>query len=114
MVKGNTICFGYGDILVGYSFTGILLLKWISPAVNLEEYIDSRKVEILKIIQILLVDDDYHYIFNMLQNVKDRKINSFKFHDYIFDFSNYNEKSVNIVERGITAILQYLFMCAAC
>lgn len=110
MIKGNTLYFGSGDIVVSsnswcYSaevgFTNIKLPCKCGDTITKEI---ERNIEFYDSISITL--EDYE-LYNLLCNV-DENNTIFIYKDYIFDFTNFNKESVRVCKDGVkNALLAY-------
>ena len=98
MIDGNIIKFGYGDILVGSILNCITIVgidKAFEPGMTFSEdnvkfITDTLHITFNTIIQIT----SFRYSLLKLEK-SENKI--FEYGGWIFDFTNYNQKSVDVV-----------------
>ena len=115
MIIDKTIKFGYGDICVGSdTLRSTLYFYGIKPPLNVGERITDEVEVVSEKIEFHINYDEYMYISHNLSCVKNGTIRTFYFRDYIFDFTNYNPKSVEVVERhAFQTLLLYRLALAA-
>lgn len=118
MIEGKTIKFGYGDIIVSSrACSASLVFTYVKPPFEIgyslteEDYHNS---ELLDSIEIKFLDLNKASKFKSLLDNIDEKNTIIEFDNYIFDFSNYNKESVNVVKRGHERLITSLLMCYAC
>ena len=58
--------------------------------------------------------DEYITISKLLDNVRDKEISTFEFKGYVFDFTNYNPKSVKVVAKASKLAIYYNLLALAC
>ena len=118
MIDGNTLKFGYGDLCIG-SLSG-LMLQIIPFKPPLE--IGTACNEAFENGDIETTGDPIYIKFTKLQDFKElrQKLKDvctnkiFEFKGYTFDFSNYNEKSVDVVKRKLKDVYETYLRLAAC
>lgn len=112
MIIGNTVRFGYGDVLVGSdSLAGKLTLRNIAPPQEIGTSFNSMNLEDFEIgLEIEITEDNSHDLYNALKSVT-RENPILKFKEWTLDFSNYNEESVRIVKKHAFNMV-YLFALA--
>lgn len=112
----NIIKFGYGDICVGADACGraMIFQRFKSP-INCGDTVNLESVELIgKEIVIKINAKDYREFNELLLKVETKKLDKFVFKDYIFDFTNYNEKSIEVCkEKSNEAMRLYLLALAA-
>lgn len=114
MIDGNILKFGHGDIAVGYRVTGILTFQQFKPPEECGSYVsDNVEYTSEQIIINFTCYEEYLELSNKLKDVKSKNISTFEFKDYIFDFTNYNEKSVEVCERYLKRAMSWYLMCCA-
>jgi len=111
VIKGKTIHFGYGDVLVGSnSFGHVITLTEIEPPKEIgttpekDSYVELQKI-------VLKVDDKHLHKVSLIEK---KIITDFSIDDYTLDFSKYHEGSVNVVIKHIRNALYYNTLCLAC
>ena len=113
MVEGNRIKFGYGDVAIGSKYMTIIINS-IKPPQEV-----GTKIEDKNMIQSsfsIILDDwvDILELTNLIKLIKDHKKDSFEFKGYVFDYSNYNEASIKVLEKHLSnAISLYIMTIAA-
>lgn len=117
MIEGNVLKFGYGDIAVGASpLKQVITFQQFKPPANCGEIIDTENVEFTSDVLEMHLRDLKECIrfVAMLDWVKSGKGHTFGFNNLMFDFANYNEKSIKVcMVRAYDAMEEYL-MCIAC
>ena len=116
MIINNCIKFGYGDIHIGGD-SGISSLSiWqIKTQGEVGRFVTMDKTEHVGDPIIIYVDyDDYKYLCKCLSEVRLRKIDNFEYKNYIFDFSNYNQKSLDIFIKALNISFYYKQLALAC
>lgn len=97
MIENNVIKFGYGDISVGNNYQYLTLQQFKPPGEC--GNIVSEKVEyVSEKIYIEMTYEKYRELTNNLEKVLNRSINSFTCDKYVFDFTNFNAKSIRVIE----------------
>lgn len=109
--------FGYGDISVSVdTINKTLIFRQVNPenknigdTIDLVEsdYTDSREIVILDNISIQEKIGDFLVLKAELAHVNE-KYNRFSLNGVLFDFENYNEKSVKVVADALKAALNDL------
>lgn len=118
MIEGNRIKFGYGDICVGASaFKQQVTFQQFKPPAEPGENV-PYDVEFTS--EQIVIDLDlnssfkiYNDILRSMRYVKERKITEFEIKGYILDFSNYNEKSIDVVNRALNEAARLYMMTIA-
>jgi len=111
MVKGKTVYFGYGDVLVGSTqFESTITLIEIEPP---KEIGSSPAKDTYTELQRVVLRPTYDHI-RKLKSIEDKSIISFMIDDYTLDFSKFNQKSVEIVRKHINNALYFETLCFAC
>lgn len=110
MIKGNRILFGYGTILVGDGYNSLTLIE-IRPPQEIGENC-VNEVEEIQSIKITASYDSFSTLLKKLDNVKENK--EIEFQNYIFDFNEYNEKSVDVIIKQIKKSIMYSQLSFAC
>jgi hypothetical protein len=114
------IYFGYGDVLVGsnfitLSFTGIKpplkvgteVTEEITRENNIERITEPVKFKFTDLTELL-------WFQTSLKGTDGTTSVFFRYEDWIFDFTNYNTKSINIILRHIECIKKNLIQWSAC
>lgn len=120
MIDGKVIKAGYGDIAVGNFGWHIQFTPFKPPlevGTTCSDLFDSGDiVPTGKTITITLnSDSDFAELKAKLTGVRPKNAPKiFEFKGYTFDFSNYNEKSVDVFEKARRAAHVYYLQVAAC
>ena len=113
MIIKNIIKFGYGDVAVGYGIQEITFQQFKPPS-ECGTRLHSEDVEFVSEKIILDISyDDYIELRKYLKIVSNRIANEFTFKEYIFDFTNYNEESVNVCKKKLESAMYWYFLCCA-
>ena len=108
MIKGNRILFGYGTISVGVTrLSSEICFEEIKPPKEVGSVILREEVEIVK--EVIITDTS---ITSLIGKVTENNKVVEKC-GYIFDFTNYNEKSVEVFESKLRK-LQFNLLAFAC
>lgn len=115
MIDSKILKFGYGDIIV----TGNCVLQQLSFQQNktpceIGEEDDEKLEGIGEKVCFTITRDDYIELLNNLNKVNLHEISEFTFRDYVFDFSNYNKKSVGVCKRQLNYATYCYFSSLAC
>jgi len=111
MVKGKTVYFGYGDVLVGSTqFESTISLIEIEPPKKIGS---SPAKDTYTELQRIVLRPTYDHI-RKLKSIEDQTITNFMIDDYTLDFSKFNHKSVEIVRKYINNALYFETLCFAC
>ena len=119
-VNNKIIFFGYGNVQVGHNMTTIDFTGFKPPTEVGAEITDE-----------MVKDKDFEYntepikfnfeTITQVMHFKDlvksiiyAKDKYFKYNDYIFDFTNYNKKSVKVVLMHIEKIENWFLMPMTC
>lgn len=104
MIKGKRLCFGYGDIGVGHNIFSLIFQNMRPPQELGTEITDDINVEYIgEEIRIRIIDfKEVAEFKELLEKVKETK--TFKYKGYIFDFSNYHEKSIEVVKKHLKGL----------
>lgn len=116
MIDGKIFKFGYGDILVGGNpGTRQMNFQQFKPPAKVGDTVMCDEVEwIGERILIEISYKDYQKLCKLLDNVKTREISKFSFNGYVFDFTNYNEKSVGVCKEKLNEAMSLYFLAVAC
>lgn len=116
MIDGKRFKFGYGDVCVGATpSTRQIHFQQIKPPIEVGADAMKHNVEwIGERILIKVSYEDYQDLCKLLSRVKSREISEFTFKDYIFDFTNYNEKSVEVCKEKLSEAMSLYFLAMAC
>lgn len=116
MIKGDTICFGYGDVAV-YTFTwsNEIWFRQFKPSQECGTRVNADDVVwIGEWIKLELNEEECKWWLEKLKKVFNHQITAFEFKGYVFDFSNYNEKSINVAVKHVYRVYSYLLTVIAC
>lgn len=110
MIEGNRIKFGYSDIVITSNMNNNELI--IGKLKKVEKYSRSKKIEIDgDPINFHIIMRDYVYIMDKIEEVRNRKITEFEFGEYIFDFSNYVEDSLDLISKHVKRSVILYLLC---
>ena len=111
MIKDNRIIAGYGTLIVeGYNNTNRLIIKHIRPPKEIGTDV-SGEFEVLEVATILIDCENYFELKRLLNEVSAEKP-IFTFGYWVFDFSQFNEKSVGVFKKGLDIVFNTLpFAC---
>lgn len=114
MIIANKIIFGDGTIAVGcniieryISFEYINQHQEIGTKINVNDELNTMNE-----IRLVLNLKELIQFRNLLDNVENNKV--FEFKGYVFDFSNFNQKSVNVVISYCKDLSHWMTMAYAC
>lgn len=114
MIEGNRLKFGYGDIAVGADgLTQRISFRQFKPPAECGEQVSDEVEYIGDEIVLEFSYEDYCEFNKYLKQISNKEIIEFIFKEYIFDFSNYNEKSINVCKKHLNNAMQWYFMCIA-
>ena len=101
MIEGNILRFGHGDISITADIiTNTINFKQISTQLECGTVSPKDINYTDNIINIRINDfDEYYEFYKCLREVNKRNITQFTFKDYVFNFNNYNEKSIIVIEK---------------
>ena len=111
MIKGNRIIAGYGTLIVqGHANTNRLIVKYIQPPKEIGYHVPDG-FETLEVATILIDCESYFELKHLLEEVSVEEP-VFNFGHWVFDFSQFNEKSVDVFKRGLGIVFNPLpFAC---
>lgn len=112
MIDGKTLKFGYGDIVVDADpFTRSMVFQQFRPPGKCGDDIVVTDVDLIgEMITIKIGYKDYENLDELFNKVRAREISEFTFKEYTFDFTNYNEKSVEACKRELVKIMKFYFL----
>ena len=115
MIDGNVIKFGYGDVAVGgLRLEQQMRFQQFKPPAKIGDHVYPDKVEwVGEVIRLDISYEEYRLFKDSLQEVRDKHIETFEFKGYIFDFTNYNEESIDVCNRKANEAMYCYFMCLA-
>ena len=117
MIIGKHLRFGYGDISIGCNKASCSVEFYQIKDAKLEcgDIVYSDEVTQVEPPVVLSFQDseDYLHFQALLTRVCAGDLKWFKFHGLIFDFSNYNDKSVSVCQtKAMHAMYPYLIALA--
>ena len=115
MIKGKTIYFGYGTILVSSSPHTIHFAE-CKPPQKINSDVSSLSKDI-ETIQDAIICGQYKELkdcYDQLENIGNSDLRQVKLDDYILDFTNFNPKSVEVVRRHLCIAMYILQLGLAC
>lgn len=111
MIKGNVIYFGFGTIAVGAS-VGKISFTHVSPAIGVGAEYERGKVENLQVLEFYPSYEDYKYLLESAFRVEGLENRQIIYKDYVFDFNNYEPKSLDVFVKAVgISLVEYLRMC---
>ena len=103
MIEGNRIIAGYGTLAVdSYHNSHKLIIKHIQPPKEIGSSIVDEFEEI-QAISIMINFNGYFELKRLLDEVSAEQP-IFTFESWIFDFSQFNEKSVEVFKKGLNNV----------
>lgn len=115
MIDGNKLMFGYGDISVNSDPVNARMgFRQFKPPAKVGDSVNGSAAEWVG--ERLYVDftaSDIPKFDRLLFDVKHGHV-VFEFGGLIFDFTNYNEESVNVCERFFASAITLYQICLAC
>ena len=109
MINENTIIFGHGDIEVSSSICGLTFYELTEPmkiGIYDEELIVLKRNTMKSSVFIpLLTLHECSKFSILLEKVERREINRFTFCGYIFDFSKFNNESIDVCKKNLDNII---------
>lgn len=117
MIEGNTLKFGYGDIAVNTKGLKLRFIPFKPPVevgTHCADLFKNGDIEAIgEPISIKFSDlKDFTELLKKLKDVDENKV--FEFKGYVFDFTNYNKTSVEILECGRKIIYSRYIELSAC
>lgn len=114
MIEGNRLKFGYGDIAVGANgLTQTISFRQFKPPAECGDQV-SEEVEYIGNEIVLEFSYESYCEFNKyLKQISNKEITEFLFKGYIFDFTNYNEKSIDVCKKHLGIAISWYLMCIA-
>ena len=107
MIKGNTIKFGYGTIIVDHFFNKLIFTSITDPElVGID--IDRLKNNITYSYQISIEFNSYlelRALYLLLETIRTTDLSSFPFKGYIFEFSKNKLASIQVLYKHIEPII---------
>ena len=116
MFKKIVLKFGYGDIYVGHdAFAQKIIFRQSKTAFKVGTTVKEDDVEFITEPYILQLSyKDYLNFIKLLDKVLDKKIKSFIFKKYIFDFTKFNPKSVEVLKQRAKNAMHLYILGLAC
>ena len=117
MIGGKRFMFGYGDISIGVNpVTRQMCFQQFKPPAEVGDKVIEDKVDWIgeRIYIEIGCYEEYQELCRLLDSAKSKKILEFTFKDYIFDFSNYNEKSIEACRKHLSNAMSWYFLAMAC
>lgn len=114
MIEGNVLKFGYGDISVSSDgLTQIINFQQFKPPGKCGDDVSNDVEYIGDKITLKISYKEYCEFYNNLQRILSKEISSFNFKEYVFNFTNFNEKSVEACQRNLNNAMYIYLLCAA-
>ena len=104
MINGNRLIFGYGTVGVGLDGISTMVFTHIKPPKEIGERYDRDTVKEFNR-KVIHINHANQSEFGRLINGVSEYNPIFEFCGLIFDFSKYNEKSVNVVKNKFEIII---------
>lgn len=114
MITNKIIKFGYGTVLTtGNELSRVLFFQHIAPPKVIGEIIkDSDSYSVIGTLK-FEYSDDMKILFENLNNIHEFNF-LINFRDYTLDFTNYNEKSIEVVKRAVSRVIIGFQLSLAC
>ena len=111
MVEDTTFKFGYGDILVNHNFNTLILYQIDPP----------QRIGILNDRETCTILNEHHIVFYDVQSIDkvighlkdillDKAYYQFEYNSSIFDFTNWNETSIQICIDAMMEIRRWFMI----
>lgn len=113
MIKGNVIEFGYGDVLVGSNpMLDIFRVTSIKPPQEIGAVIDSSEDNGVEYNETIIINVDYSLdLYRIIKSVNENN-RVVKYKEWIFDFTNYNQTSVDVVLKHAMHAVNFMVLAA--
>lgn len=116
MIKGNRIEFGYGDVLVGFHAFGFRVEN-VKPPLEVGQKVTPSEFKNYDISNQIIIPlnglEDLNELCGLIKSVTENN-RIVEFNSYVFDFSNYNKKSVEVVLNVLNKPHPMWLMTLAC
>ena len=114
MINGNRLKFGYGDICVkSDALTQKMSFQQFKPPAKCGDMISGDVEYIGNEIVFEISYEDYCEFGKYLEQVSNKETVEFYFKGYMFDFTNFNEESINVCKKHLNSAMRWYFMCMA-
>ena len=116
MINGNQLKFGYGDIGV-YADEMLQRIHFqnIKPPQECGSCVNTKDVKFIgDTISIDLCYNSYKELMKLLTAVESKEITTFEFEGYVFDFTNYNKKSIDVCKSKARLAISLNILALAC
>ena len=114
MIYGNVLKFGYGDICVGSDgLTQRMSFRQFKPPAKCGDQVLDDIEYIGDEIILKFSYEDYCEFSKKLEQVYNKETAEFIFKGYVFDFTNFNEESVQVIEINLSHVMSWKFYCMA-
>ncbi len=115
-IEKKTIYFGYGDVQTGSGASLMLTFTGFKPPMEVGTEIIDQVIEyITEPIKLKFTSIEELMGFKKLVDEIDGETNTyFQYRDYVFDFSNYNPKSIEIILKHIKNLQSHFIYLMAC
>lgn len=116
MINGNQLKFGYGDIGVyANEILQQIHFHHIEPPQECGSYVNTKDVKFIgDAISIDLCYNSYKELMKLLTAVESKEITTFEFKGYVFDFTNYNKKSIEVCKSKAKLAISLNILAFAC
>jgi len=105
MIDGNTIKFGYGTIAV-CSSCGVLRFIWVEPPQEIGFNINMSELKRKRTIS-FEYDNDMYKLWRDLTILDELSYIVF-FRGYLLNFKNYNAKSVEVIDKAVEKVIEFM------
>lgn len=119
-IDEKIIRFGYGDVSVGANFS-MIILRGIKPPIEIGTIINDKVIKdnnLEYISEPIIINfttmEELMNFKKLVEEIDGENNICFEYSGYAFDFSNYNQKSIEVVLNCIERICQYLISLMAC
>ena len=114
MIRGDVMFFGYGDIACQATFQTLRYQEFLPPqkvGCNLTEV---NVTYTGRYIEIHVTLDECRELKKKLMKVPETTNHVFEFKGTVYDFTNFNLKSVEAVLHAVDYVIASYLMCMAC
>ena len=115
MIEGNRLVFGFGDVAIGaIPLLNVITFRAFKPPMSIGDNVPDGVEWLGNEIRIKMNMDKYIELQGRIKELKCDKNRVFNFDKYTFDFTNYNESSIDVLLDKIQCAMRNYFFCMAC
>lgn len=113
MIKGNVIKFGYGDVLVGSNpMLDVFTVTNIKPPQEIGTLINRIEGDMIEYGETIEIKVDCSFdLYRIIKSV-DENNKIVKYKEWIFDFTNFNQLSVDLVLKHAMRAVNFMILAA--